>query len=55
MVDGVYRYARRNRLADFMAMGWIDLGPCPRHHGDWSHLVRACLCNPDGKGPRHEN
>lgn len=51
MIEGVYRYARIDRMPDFLAMGWIDHGLLPGPHGAWSFMVRACVCNPEGKAP----
>ena len=48
---GTYRYARVTEINRWLAAGWIDCGPCPGHHGYWSHLMRACECNPEGRKP----
>ena len=29
-------YSPRHVTAAFVAVGWIDHGPCPAHHGVWS-------------------
>ena len=49
--DGIYRYVRWDRVLDYHALGWIDLGSLPGPHGHWSTLMKACVCNASGKEP----
>ena len=50
-LTGTYRYVRKPLVELYEAHGWIDCGECPAHHGHWSHLMRACECNPEGVKP----
>lgn len=50
-MTAVFRYVPIHRVPAYLAMGWHDLGPCPEHHGFWSHLMQACACNPNARKP----
>jgi hypothetical protein len=43
-----FRYVPFSRVEEFLQMGWI-VGNYASHH---SILMRACICNPQGKPPQ---
>lgn len=46
-MTSVHRYVVFDRIADYLAMGWI-IGGYASHH---SILMHACICNPQGRAP----
>lgn len=51
MISGTYRYVVWRQVEPLIALGWI---PCCVL-GDYSILMRACECNPNGWTPFHPN
>lgn len=47
-MSGIYRYVIPERIASFLAMGWIFEREISAHY---SFLMRACCCNGDGREP----
>lgn len=49
-----YRYVTPSCVQAYEALGWLDLGPTPGHHGQWSNtMVYADHCEepPEPVGP----
>ena len=45
-----YRYVRLSEVDRYLRSGWIPTpGLVDTHHGRWSLLMRACVCNPEGR------
>ena len=40
VICGLFQYVRHSDVAKFEALGWVNVGHLPAHHGHYSCLMR---------------